>query len=205
MTGRSVTRIAGWDTHGLPIEMEVQKELGLSGPAEIEAYLSAHDAVREAAVVVLGVVLSTLHQSTLGTLFTIVPHKLHPLWYSPILPVHFFISCLAAGLAMICFEGFVSWRFLGHPPRMDLLPNLARVMGLHRTDSVSDDELERAELGATPEEIAQALGITVSGAKMKVRRGLLKLVGRRTSLLKYLTRKDRARYKKIIAELGLRK
>ena len=31
---------------------------------------------------------------------------------------------------MICFEGFLSWRFLGHPPRMDLLPNLARVMAL---------------------------------------------------------------------------
>ncbi|MGD8439586.1 MAG: Ni/Fe-hydrogenase cytochrome b subunit [Holophagae bacterium] len=81
-------------------------------------------------LVIVGVLLSTLHQSTLGTLFTIVPHKLHPLWYSPILPVHFFISCLAAGLAMICFEGFLSWRFLGHPPRMDLLPNLARVMAL---------------------------------------------------------------------------
>jgi Ni/Fe-hydrogenase subunit HybB-like protein len=83
-----------------------------------------------APLVIVGVLLSTLHQSTLGTLFTIVPHKLHPLWYSPILPVHFFISCLAAGLAMICFEGFLSWRFLGHPPRLDLLPNLARVMAL---------------------------------------------------------------------------
>jgi Ni/Fe-hydrogenase subunit HybB-like protein len=83
-----------------------------------------------APLVIIGVLLSTLHQSTLGTLFTIVPHKLHPLWYSPILPVHFFLSCLAAGLAMICFEGFLSWRFLGHPPRLDLLPNLARVMAL---------------------------------------------------------------------------
>ncbi len=37
------------------------------------------------------------------------------------------------------------------------------------------------------------------------RRGLLKMVGRRTSLLKYLTRTDRDRYKKVIASLGLRK
>jgi small subunit ribosomal protein S15 len=37
------------------------------------------------------------------------------------------------------------------------------------------------------------------------RRGLLKMVGRRTSLLRYLTRNDRARYKNIIARLGLRK
>jgi Ni/Fe-hydrogenase subunit HybB-like protein len=81
-------------------------------------------------LVIAGVLISTLHQSTLGTLFTIVPNKLHALWYSPILPVHFFISCIAAGLAMVCFESFLSWRFVGRPPRMDLLPDLARVMAL---------------------------------------------------------------------------
>ncbi len=37
------------------------------------------------------------------------------------------------------------------------------------------------------------------------RRGLLKMVGRRSSLLRYLTRTDRARYQRIIADLGLRK
>lgn len=81
-------------------------------------------------LVIAGVLISTLHQSTLGTLFTIVPNKLHGLWYSPILPIHFFISCIAAGLAMVCVESFLSWRFLGHRPRMDLLPDLARVMAL---------------------------------------------------------------------------
>ncbi len=38
MRGHRVERRFGWDTHGLPIEMEVQKELGLNGPAEIVAY-----------------------------------------------------------------------------------------------------------------------------------------------------------------------
>ena len=37
------------------------------------------------------------------------------------------------------------------------------------------------------------------------RRGLLKMVGRRTSLLRYLTHSDRARYKNIVSRLGLRK
>ncbi len=37
MEGRSVTRIAGWDTHGLPIEIEAEKRLGISGKPEIEA------------------------------------------------------------------------------------------------------------------------------------------------------------------------
>jgi isoleucyl-tRNA synthetase len=38
MQGRSVTRIAGWDTHGLPVEIEVEKQLGLKGKKEVEAY-----------------------------------------------------------------------------------------------------------------------------------------------------------------------
>ena len=37
MHGRSVTRIAGWDTHGLPVEIEAEKKLGISGKPEIEA------------------------------------------------------------------------------------------------------------------------------------------------------------------------
>ncbi len=38
MQGRSVTRIAGWDTHGLPVEIEVEKKLNLKGKKDIEAY-----------------------------------------------------------------------------------------------------------------------------------------------------------------------
>ncbi|MEJ2238411.1 MAG: isoleucine--tRNA ligase [Gemmatimonadales bacterium] len=38
MLGDSVTRIAGWDTHGLPVEIEVEKELNISGKADIERY-----------------------------------------------------------------------------------------------------------------------------------------------------------------------
>ncbi|MGH7555608.1 MAG: class I tRNA ligase family protein, partial [Longimicrobiales bacterium] len=37
MRGRHVTRIAGWDTHGLPVEIEAEKRLGISGKREIEA------------------------------------------------------------------------------------------------------------------------------------------------------------------------
>ena len=81
-------------------------------------------------LVILGALISTLHQSTLGTLFTIAPSKMHPLWYSPILPVHFFLSCIAAGLGMVCFESFLSARFLKHPTRMDLLSRIARTMAV---------------------------------------------------------------------------
>jgi isoleucyl-tRNA synthetase len=38
MLGESVTRIAGWDTHGLPVEIEVEKELQLTGKKDIERF-----------------------------------------------------------------------------------------------------------------------------------------------------------------------
>ncbi|MBU0984169.1 MAG: Ni/Fe-hydrogenase cytochrome b subunit [candidate division Zixibacteria bacterium] len=60
---------------------------------------------------ILGVVLSTLHQSSLGAMYLLVPSKLHPLWYSPYLPVFFFVSSIAAGLSMVIFEGSLSHRF----------------------------------------------------------------------------------------------
>ncbi len=79
-------------------------------------------------LVVIGILLSTLHQSTLGTLFTLVPHKMHALWYSQIQPVHFFISCVAAGMGMVCFEAFLSYRFTKHPLPTGLMRTLIRVM-----------------------------------------------------------------------------
>ena len=38
MCGYYVPRRAGWDTHGLPVELEVEKELGISGKPDIERY-----------------------------------------------------------------------------------------------------------------------------------------------------------------------
>ena len=38
MKGEDVPRKAGWDTHGLPVELEVEKEIGIEGKEEIEAY-----------------------------------------------------------------------------------------------------------------------------------------------------------------------
>jgi len=60
---------------------------------------------------IFGVVLSTLHQSSLGALFLIVPSKIHPLWYSPYLPVYFFISSIIAGLSMVIFESTLSHHY----------------------------------------------------------------------------------------------
>ncbi|HEY0592424.1 MAG TPA: Ni/Fe-hydrogenase cytochrome b subunit [Thermoanaerobaculia bacterium] len=79
-------------------------------------------------LVILGVILSTLHQSSLGSLYLIMAGKLHPLWYSPLLPLFFFVSALAIGIAMTMFESAMSARHLGHKFNVDLMSGLARIL-----------------------------------------------------------------------------
>ncbi len=75
--------------------------------------------------VIAGVLLSTMHQSSLGSLYLIVPNKLNPLWYSPLLPVLFFLSALAVGCSMVILESFLSQQAFGHPLPNDLREGLA--------------------------------------------------------------------------------
>jgi len=79
-------------------------------------------------LVIVGVLLSTLHQSSLGSLYLVVPEKLHPLWYSPLLPVLFFLSAIGAGLAMVIVESHLSGRAFARELEMGLLEPLARAM-----------------------------------------------------------------------------
>jgi Ni/Fe-hydrogenase subunit HybB-like protein len=79
-------------------------------------------------LVIAGVILSTLHQSSLGSLYLIVPEKLHPLWYSPLLPVFFFISAVAVGLAMTIFESWMSSKAFHKELELPLLQSLGRVL-----------------------------------------------------------------------------
>ena len=69
-------------------------------------------------LVIVGVTLSTLHQSSLGSLFVVMSERLHPLWYTPFIPVMFFVSSVAAGLAMVIGGATVSrWVFKRTLPR----------------------------------------------------------------------------------------
>jgi Ni/Fe-hydrogenase subunit HybB-like protein len=63
---------------------------------------------------VFGLILSTMHQSTLGAMYMVAPTRLHALWYSAHIPVHFFVSAVAAGLAMVIVEGMFSHRAFHH-------------------------------------------------------------------------------------------
>jgi Ni/Fe-hydrogenase subunit HybB-like protein len=75
-------------------------------------------------LIVLGILLSTLHQSSLGSLYLIMPSKLHPFWYSPALPFFFFASAVAVGLAMTIFESTQSAKAFGRQLELPVLVTL---------------------------------------------------------------------------------
>jgi len=81
-------------------------------------------------LMIVGVLLSTLHQSSLGTLYLIAPEKLYPLWYTPILPLLFYISAIGVGLAMTIFESWHSSRAFGRALELPLLASMARVLAV---------------------------------------------------------------------------
>lgn len=79
-------------------------------------------------LVIIGVVLSTLHQSSLGSLFLLLRYRLHSLWYSPLLPAFFLISAIGLGLAMVIMESVLSAKAFKRPLEKDLLSGLARAL-----------------------------------------------------------------------------
>ena len=86
-------------------------------------------------LVIAGIILSTCHQSSLGTLFVLMPHRVHPLWYSGLLPLLFLISAIGAGLSMVIVESTLSSSGLNHRLENHLLARLAAaipyVLGLY--------------------------------------------------------------------------
>ena len=75
-------------------------------------------------LIVAGILLSTLHQSSLGSLYLIMPSKLHPFWYTPALPFFFFGSAVAVGLAMTIFESTQSAKAFGRQLELPVLVTL---------------------------------------------------------------------------------
>jgi Ni/Fe-hydrogenase subunit HybB-like protein len=103
-----------------------------------------------APLVGLGFLLSTLHQSSLGSLYLILPTKLHPLWYSPILPVLFWFSAVSVGLAMVIFESGLSARAFGRALEFDLLQGISKVMAVFLVLFLALRFLDLAWRGALP-------------------------------------------------------
>jgi len=82
---------------------------------------------------ILGVCLSTFHQSSLGNLMVIAPYKVHALWWTPLSPLLFLLSAMMVGLPMVIFTIlFASWS-LDRKPEMHVLTPLARYVPVFLT------------------------------------------------------------------------
>lgn len=92
--------------------------------------------------IIAGVVLSCLHQSSLGTLMVIAPTKMNPLWWTPMSPLLFLMSAIAVGFPMVIFESILASRSFKLKPELDILSGLARfipiLLGLYLSVKVID-------------------------------------------------------------------
>lgn len=92
--------------------------------------------------IIAGVVLSTLHQSSLGTLMVIAGQKMHPLWQTPILPLLFLISAIAVGFPMIICESLIASRSFNLKPEIKILSKLgfmiAPIIGIYLAFKIGD-------------------------------------------------------------------
>jgi len=88
--------------------------------------------------VILGITLSTLHQSGLGAMFLMAKGKIHPLWYNEFIPILFFVSSIFAGLSLVIVEGSISRKVF----KKEMSPNYVKpykniVFGLAKTSAVA--------------------------------------------------------------------
>jgi Ni/Fe-hydrogenase subunit HybB-like protein len=135
----------------LPIVVERFKgRVNLPGPlaalnAPVDGLLRLADAILPRIMwvfIILGVVLSCMHQSSLGSLMLIAPTKLHPLWYTPMLPLLFLTSAIAVGYPMVVFEATLATSSLKLDSEMKVLTPLTRItiflLGLYLALKVGD-------------------------------------------------------------------
>jgi len=111
----------------------------------VEKFLRALDKGLEKTMfifIIAGVVLSCLHQSSLGTLMVIAGPKMHPLWQTPILPLLFLLSAISVGFPMVIFESLITSRSFGLKPETHILSNLgsmvAPLLGIYLAFKVGD-------------------------------------------------------------------
>jgi Ni/Fe-hydrogenase subunit HybB-like protein len=135
----------------LPIVVERFKgRVNLPGPlaalnGPIDGMLKLADSILPKIMwffIIAGVVLSCMHQSSLGSLMLIAPTKLHPLWYTPVLPLLFLTSAIAVGYPMVVFEATLATTSLKLDSEMRILTPLTRItiflLGLYLALKVGD-------------------------------------------------------------------
>ena len=93
-------------------------------------------------LVIAGIAISTGHQSSLGSMLLLMPGALHPLWYTPILPIIFLVSAVAVGPAVAILESTISSKVFGHKVGQDVLSGLAKaipvILGIYLLLKIAD-------------------------------------------------------------------
>jgi Ni/Fe-hydrogenase subunit HybB-like protein len=79
-------------------------------------------------LIIAGIVISTGHQNSLGSMMLLMGNTLNHLWYTPILPLLFFVSAVAVGPAMVIFESTISSRVFGHEIKLEILSGLGKLL-----------------------------------------------------------------------------
>ncbi len=79
-------------------------------------------------IVALGLLLPTMHQSSLGTVMLLAGHKLHALWNTPLIPLLFLVSVIAMGYAVVVLEGSLAAYFFRRRRETEMLGKLSGVM-----------------------------------------------------------------------------
>ena len=79
-------------------------------------------------LIIAGIVISTGHQNSLGSMMLLMGNTLNHLWYTPILPLLFFVSAVAVGPAMVIFESTISSGVFGHEIKLEILSGLGKLL-----------------------------------------------------------------------------
>lgn len=80
------------------------------------------------AILALGILLPTMHQSSLGSLMLIMVSKLHKLWHTPLLPVLFLSTAILMGYAAVIFESALADEVFDRPRETKLLASMSGIM-----------------------------------------------------------------------------
>lgn len=96
-----------------------------------KVFKGAHKYLKKAmpVMLVIGITLPTLHQSSLGELFYLFVGKVNPLWWSAFLPVFFLLSSFFVGAGMIIIESSLAGKAFNHKIDVSVLRGLARISG----------------------------------------------------------------------------
>jgi formate dehydrogenase iron-sulfur subunit len=79
-------------------------------------------------LIIAGVVFSTMHQSSLGAVMLLMPDKLDGLWWTPALPINFFLSAVTVGFAIVIVEATLSAKVFKQPGERDVLAGMGRFL-----------------------------------------------------------------------------